>query len=370
VVLPKSETDMFAISSTCKANDWRVDLLTLFLCLGTIVSYLPQHARIIAKKSSEGFSPWFLLLGSTAALSNILNLVIKQWTTIKCCSEVGPGACLGLVGGIILCGIVWVCFTLILVLYMIYYPPHLKYIIAEISPVPGASPAHIQTNVRTDEWQISVLLAWAVFFHMAFTTFVTFLLLITGTPHQRDIWATFLGTFAATSTVIQYAPQLERTYRAKLVGALSIPTMCIQTPGSVLMVTSVALRPGTNWTSWITFAMSGILQGALLAMCLVWKMRQSKLGLDDFGNALDDDSSHTAEDVASRSVREAQEGSSIPITDGPPAGETLHDAVEEAVDEDVRSLQGGVDERTPLIRSTTKNGEVERRQGLFGWLRK
>jgi hypothetical protein len=35
----------------------------------------------------------------------------------------------------------------------------------------------------------------------------------------------------------------------KLVGALSIHMMLIQTPGGILMVTSIALRKGTNWTS-------------------------------------------------------------------------------------------------------------------------
>jgi len=73
----------------------------------------------------------------------------------------------------------------------------------------------------------------------------------------------------------------------KLVGALSIPMMLIQTPGAIFMVLSIALRPGTNWTSWITYAVAGIMQGMLLTMCIVWKLRQSKLRIDDFGNSLD-----------------------------------------------------------------------------------
>ena len=46
-------------------------------------------------------------------------------------------------------------------------------------------------------------------------------------------------------------------------------------------------RPGTNWTSWITYAVAGTMQGMLLAMCIVWKLRQNKLRIDDFGNSLD-----------------------------------------------------------------------------------
>jgi hypothetical protein len=62
--------------------------------------------------------------------------------------------------------------------------------------------------------------------------------------------------------------------------------MLIQTPGGVLMVISIALRPGTNWTSWITFALAAVLQGCLLVMCLMWTIRQRKLQIDDFGNPL------------------------------------------------------------------------------------
>ena len=72
------------------------------------------------------------------------------------------------------------------------------------------------------------------------------------------------------------------------------------------MVTSIALREGTDWTSaflvvfplfaiyalffcigWITFAVAAVMQGCLLIMCCIWKIRQNKLGIDDFGNLVD-----------------------------------------------------------------------------------
>lgn len=68
-------------------------------------------------------------------------------------------------------------------------------------------------------------------------------------PSEIAAWAAFLGLSAALLAAVQYAPQLMHTYRTKLVGAISIPMMLIQTPGGVLMVISIALRPGTNWTS-------------------------------------------------------------------------------------------------------------------------
>ncbi len=61
-------------------------------------------------------------------------------------------------------------------------------------------------------------------------------------PPHIQTWATFLGVTSALLAGIQYAPQIIHTYQHKVVGALSIPMMCIQSPGSVLMILSIALR--------------------------------------------------------------------------------------------------------------------------------
>lgn len=84
-------------------------------------------------------------------------------------------------------------------------------------------------------------------------------------PHPLlRLLATFLGLSATILAVLQYAPQIHKTYKARLVGALSLGTMAIQVPGSVLFVLSLVFRPGTNWTSWLAYAVTGAMQGALL----------------------------------------------------------------------------------------------------------
>lgn len=124
----------------------------------------------------------------------------------------------------------------------------------------------------------------------------------TALPQHVQLWATFLGVTSSILAMIQYTPQLIHTYRLKLVGVLSIPMMCITVPGSAFMITGIAFRqvkrhlvqgqllktdrPGTDWTSWFTFLVAGIMQGGLLAMCVMWKFRQRRLGIDDFGNLL------------------------------------------------------------------------------------
>jgi uncharacterized protein with PQ loop repeat len=59
---------------------------------------------------------------------------------------------------------------------------------------------------------------------------------------QLGTWATFLGVSSALLAALQYAPQILLTYHRKLVGALSIPMMLIQTPGGFIMVISIMIR--------------------------------------------------------------------------------------------------------------------------------
>ena len=80
--------------------------------------------------------------------------------------------------------------------------------------------------------------------------------------------AGIFGIFASMCAVVQFLPQLILTYQIQIVGALSIPTMLMQCPGSFMMVISLSLQPGANWTSWMMYFIGGIMQGMLLMMCI------------------------------------------------------------------------------------------------------
>ncbi|KAJ3919396.1 hypothetical protein F5877DRAFT_90055 [Lentinula edodes] len=315
--------------STCVPHhDWFTATLTFGLCCGLVISYVPQHYRIISSGSSEGLSPVFLLLGVTSAASGMLNMFTMQWGIIRCCHLLSFGSCIEMTAGVIQVSLQWAMFSLILVLYMIYYPPHLKYVNLGFEYDESLPLRLSKSTEKTKEWKTSIVVSWFAILHLCVLAalFATLNLKLTTylhtMAHSVTQWATFLGVSSAILAAIQYIPQIAHTFRHKVVGALSIPMMCIQTPGAVLMVLSIALRPGTNWTSWATFAVAGIMQGTLLVMCICWKIRQKRLGLDDFGHNIDEDAvavrvalanaleSAVEGDVRSGGVREVRE---IPI---------------------------------------------------------
>ena len=172
---------------------------------------------------------------------------------------------------------------------------------------------------RTEEWSLALSLAWVVLIHFIFISTVTLLLvsslpsksfpppeevsalsswtqavgnvstLTLSRPSSRLLvsrWAAFLGSSATILAAGQYLPQIVYTARSKLVGSLSIPMMCLQVPGSAVFVYSLALQPGTDWSSLAAYVLTGVLQLVLLVLCIAWRVRQRRAGIDDYGRPL------------------------------------------------------------------------------------
>ncbi|EAU80507.2 hypothetical protein CC1G_11862 [Coprinopsis cinerea okayama7 len=280
-------------------HDWFTAMLTFGLCCGLIISYLPQVLLSVvwAPEDYPGQVVGGLESFVPAAWNDLCWGCCDEYSgLLKCCSVVKFGTCVEISAGVVQLSIQWVAFSLIFVLYMIYYPENLKYLNQDFQVQTQDTVLVVKSTALSPEWKWSIVLAWAAALHFIVSAFTTAFILTTSViepgadstlPPAAYSWARFLGVSAAVFASVQYAPQLLHTYRTKLVGALSIPMMCIQTPGGILMVTSIALRPGTNWTSWITFAVAAVMQGMLLVMCLFWKRRQARLRIDDFGVPLD-----------------------------------------------------------------------------------
>ncbi|KAF3941832.1 hypothetical protein ABW19_dt0209926 [Dactylella cylindrospora] len=110
--------------------------------------------------------------------------------------------------------------------------------------------------------------------HLAVTLAVSVYLYTTADTYTILNWTSFLGIQSTVLASIQYIPQIWTTYKLKAVGSLSIPMMCLQTPGSFVWAYSLATREGTDWSSWIVYCVTGILQGSLLIMAIIFERRR------------------------------------------------------------------------------------------------
>ena len=144
------------------------------------------------------------------------------------------------------------------------------------------------TNMPTWKEAVLVLAISLAFFIVAFIGSIVFVYAL---PSHIRGWANFLGLLATTLAAIQYIPQILMTWRLQETGSLSVPMMCIQTPGSFVFAASLAVRLGpAGWSAWGLFIFTGCLQGCLLGMSLwfLWRDREAaKSGMagDANGNA-------------------------------------------------------------------------------------
>ncbi len=123
-------------------------------------------------------------------------------------------------------------------------------------------------------WQTAVLIASLCLLHGLVVIVLTAIFAIV-LPDYLSGWANGLGLMGAILAAIQYLPQIYTTYHLKHVGSLSIPMMCIQTPGGVLFAASLFGRLGwAGWSPLGIFLLTAVMQGTLLFIAIYYEMQK------------------------------------------------------------------------------------------------
>ncbi|KAJ5648266.1 hypothetical protein N7490_004638 [Penicillium lividum] len=239
-------------------------VLSVLIIFGILISYLPQHIRIITRRTSFGISPYFVLLGTTSGTSAFANILVfpKTAQDVACCKEIDGLACFAGLLGVFQVGMQWLSFFSILLLFVIYFPRATS----PTNPVASVSSTSSGPTYRT------ALTITAICLFHALATLVISVAFALRQPTALPAWANFLGVLSAILASIQYFPQIYTTFRLRCVGSLSIPMMCIQTPGSLIWAASLAAREGVKgWSIWGVLVVTACLQGTLLVMAIYFE---------------------------------------------------------------------------------------------------
>lgn len=125
------------------------------------------------------------------------------------------------------------------------------------------------------KWQVAITVASLCLVHGLLIIILTAVFAVVF-PDYLSGWANALGLMAAFLAAVQYFPQIWTTYRLKHVGSLSIPMMCIQTPGGFLFAASLFGRLGwEGWSSWGIFLLTACMQGILLWLAIYYEFQGS-----------------------------------------------------------------------------------------------
>ncbi|KAL4896961.1 hypothetical protein BDV59DRAFT_198409 [Aspergillus ambiguus] len=239
--------------------DYKNFILSILIVFGILLSYLPQHYRIISFRSSFGISPYFVLLGTTSGSSALANVVSQQQSLqdVTCCKDVNGFACFAGLLGIFQVGTQCLCFFIILFLFVLYFPRS-----------PEQSPAVTPEPSKNDgpTYRTALAVSAICVVHAIIMIIITITIGLKR-PTSLQSWSNFCGVLAAILSSIQYFPQIYTTLKLRCVGSLSIPMMCIQTPGSLVWAGSLAARLGSKgWSTWGVLIVTACLQGTLLIL--------------------------------------------------------------------------------------------------------
>lgn len=224
-------------------------ITSVIISIGIVISYVPQHVKIVQTRSSIGLSPVFLLLSSLSGIAATSNLILLSYISLPCCTTLTPFECVNSQISLIQVGLQTISTLLIVVLCVIF------------------------TNTPDDYFAYGkVLRVWRHI--LAFIGFIVISLIVSKFTFSNDsilLYAKLLGIFSTIVAVIQYLPQLKTTLTLKRSGSLSIPMMCVQTPGGFIWTATLILKPGSNWSSWLPYLTAAILQGILLILCTYYE---------------------------------------------------------------------------------------------------
>lgn len=232
--------------------DWNF-ALSINLCVGILVSYIPQHIRIIKRRSSEGISAWFLLLGITSGFCALFNILLVSRDIYACCRVISAGNCFSSSLGILQIFVQSFASVLILVFALTFT---------------HNQPLEPKEDYKKLQFAGKTCLT---FFTLgaALSTYVYF----ANEGKNVRFFANILGVLGAVLAGLQYFPQIYTTTHLKHVGSLSIPMMLIQTPGGFLWSASLAMRKDTIWSSWLPYFTAACLQGILLVIACYYEIK-------------------------------------------------------------------------------------------------
>lgn len=127
---------------------------------------------------------------------------------------------------------------------------------------------------ESPKWQEATVIGLLSFLH-AFVVIVLTGVFAIARPNFLNTWAVLLGMMAAALAGLQYIPQIWTTYHLKHAGSLSIPMMCIQTPGGLVFAASLFFRlRWEGWSTWAIYLFTAGMQGTVLAMCIYYELHR------------------------------------------------------------------------------------------------
>ncbi|KAJ3331318.1 Eukaryotic translation initiation factor 3 subunit F [Blyttiomyces sp. JEL0837] len=180
-----------------------------------------------------------------------------------------------------------------------------RFLMDTISSIPRIDPSAFEKMFNSHLQVLYAILTW-----FAMVMAIDIWAIVKG-GEVAIVAATCFGILGALSSLVQFLPQILKTIEMKSSGALSVSMLAMQAPGNFVFVYSIYLQPGTDWTSWISFFVNGILQGILLSLCIYYKYEKRFAG-----DATSTTATETEEEIERRPLLQSTQSEVLIEDDG------------------------------------------------------
>ncbi|KAI5241179.1 hypothetical protein E4T43_05684 [Aureobasidium subglaciale] len=237
-----------------------------------LISYIPQFARIISRKSAEGLSTLYILLGSisgTCAVANIMVLPASQ-TDISCCRHYTRFGCISRLLGIfqVVSGVSL--FWCIMFLYVYFSEEEAD---AQLHGRRRSLSSPDRTFRRAKR-AIRLLITVVAF---AFGVLVVSAVVLKCFPGYSQEWANVLGVCVAGFACVQWVPQVWTTIHLGHLGSLSLTSICMGAPYTWIFGINMIIRLGlSGWSVWIVYVLVGVMQLILIITAFIYMIRDHR----------------------------------------------------------------------------------------------
>mmetsp|Transcript_26034 Transcript_26034/g.36627 ORF Transcript_26034/g.36627 Transcript_26034/m.36627 type:complete len:313 (-) Transcript_26034:2778-3716(-) len=264
------------------------------IIVGVFISYIAQIAEISVRKSSAGISWVTIFLANAGGCATLLNAVFDQWSTLVCCRDWEWNQCVSSTLSVLQIASGWISVLVLYVVFLWFYPkfedtPEYKSKMNKAFQVNSErSEEELSTN-RIDNLKkekeaydihrkFSKVFWWVyVGFFLFFCTLLGFGFLAAFGKHSPWLkgYVYALGIVATISVIVQWSPQIWKTWVTQDVGALSIPMILLQTPGSFLIVVFQGFLYQAPVITWLPFFVCGVEMVILLVLCVGIRIKES-----------------------------------------------------------------------------------------------
>lgn len=255
----------------CPGDPAVLDLsLGIFLLVGTVVSFLPQHIKLYQKKTHVGLSISKVVLASMTATSGMAYYAsLEYYDTFFCCHADSTALyCFANVMNFLQLILIVLCDQVILIMF-VYYFDH--------------DWLHQNGFDRIAHWiEAKRLTAVVVLYQVIVALIFGLVVGISGFGSRPSlIFGNVMLLAASLGTFLQWAPQIYRTYKLKHVGALSIPMIGLQGVGAALTSYFFYLDSNGGETfAWVPFVIGSVLITLLFLMAVYYWNKDRKRAKD------------------------------------------------------------------------------------------